>query len=101
MTERQKLFLLSTRVSNCTPGWTLRTIDINVNTTCHNIPLGGSGSSVTHAVPRPVAISALGLVGSTFSQSDRGATPIPTPFKARRHFRCFNGMLNCPRISAF
>ena len=29
MTERQKLFLLSTRVSNCTPGWTLRTIDIN------------------------------------------------------------------------
>ena len=30
MTERQKLFLLSTRVSNCTPGWTLRTIDIKV-----------------------------------------------------------------------
>ena len=28
MTERQKLFLLSIRVSNCTPGWTLRTIDI-------------------------------------------------------------------------
>ena len=30
MTERQKLFLLSARVSNCTPGWTLRTIDINI-----------------------------------------------------------------------
>ena len=28
MTERQKLFLLSTRVSNCTPRWTFRTIDI-------------------------------------------------------------------------
>ena len=30
MTERQKLFLLSTRVSNCTPGWPLRTIDIKI-----------------------------------------------------------------------
>ena len=37
---------------------------INVNTTCHNIPLGGSGSTVTPPVPRPL--------GSTFSQSDRG-----------------------------
>ena len=26
----------------------------NVNTTCHNIPLGGSGSSVTPGVPRPL-----------------------------------------------
>ena len=49
----------------------------NVNTTCHNIPLGGSGSSVTPAVPRPL--------GSTFSQSDSGIISIPTPF------RCFNG----------
>ena len=49
----------------------------NVNTTCHNIPLGGSGSSVTPAVPRPL--------GSTFSQSDSRVIPIPTPF------RCFNG----------
>ena len=31
----------------------------DVNTTCHSIPLGGSGSSVTPAVPR-----------STFSQLD-------------------------------
>ena len=31
MTERQKRFLLSTRVSNCTPGWTFRTIDIKGN----------------------------------------------------------------------
>ena len=46
-------------------------------TTCHNIPLGGSGSSVTPAVPRPL--------GSTFSQSDSGVIPIPTPF------RCLNG----------
>ena len=30
MTERQKLFLLSARVSNCTSGWTLRTIDIKI-----------------------------------------------------------------------
>ena len=29
MIEWQNLFLLSTRVSNCTPGWTFRTIDIN------------------------------------------------------------------------
>ena len=52
---------------------------LNVNTTCHNIPLSGSGSgsSVTPAVPRPL--------GSTFSQSDSGIIPIPTPF------RCFNG----------
>ena len=49
----------------------------DVNTTCHNIPLSGSGSSVTPAVPRPL--------GSTFSQSDSGIIPIPTPF------RCFNG----------
>ena len=33
----------------------------NVTTTCHNIPLGGSGNSVTPAVPRPL--------GSTLSQS--------------------------------
>ena len=33
----------------------------NVNTICHNIPLGGSGSSVTTAVPGPL--------GSTFNQS--------------------------------
>ena len=49
----------------------------NVNTTCHNIPLGGNGSAVTPPVPRPP--------GSTFSQSDSGVIPIPTPF------RCFNG----------
>ena len=30
----------------------LHTQLFNVNTTCHNIPLGGSGSSVTPAVPR-------------------------------------------------
>ena len=51
----------------------------NVNTTCHDIPLGGSGSSATPAVPRPL--------GSTFSQSDSRVIPIPTPFK------CFNGDL--------
>ena len=63
----------------------LHTQLFNVNTTCHNIPLGGSGSSVrygsgssvTPAVPRPL--------GSTFSQSDSGVIPIPTLF------RRFNG----------
>ena len=35
---------------------------------CH-IPLGGSGSSVTPAIPLPL--------GSTFSQSDSGVIPIP------------------------
>ena len=44
-----------------------------VNTTCHNIPLGGSDSSVTLRYR------------STFRQSDSGVIPIPTPF------RCFNG----------
>ena len=44
---------------------------------CHDIPLGGSGSSVTAAIPLPL--------GSTFSQSDSGVIPIPIPF------RCLNG----------
>ena len=43
----------------------------------YNIPLGGSGSSVTPAIPLPL--------GSTFSQSDSGVIPIPIPF------RCLNG----------
>ena len=43
-----------------------------IHATCHNIPLGGSGSSVTPAVPRPL--------GSTLSQSDSGVIPIPTTF---------------------
>ncbi|KAL5506688.1 hypothetical protein EMCRGX_G008411 [Ephydatia muelleri] len=47
------------------------------NTTCHDIPLGGSGSSVTPAISLPL--------GSTFSQSDSGVIPIPIPF------RCLNG----------
>ena len=33
MTERQKTFLLYTRVYNCTPGMTFRTIDINSRVT--------------------------------------------------------------------
>ena len=49
----------------------------NVNTTCHNIPLDGSGSYVTLAISRSL--------GSTFSQSDSSVIPIPTPF------RWFNG----------
>ena len=43
----------------------------------HDIPLGGSGSSVIPAIPPPL--------GSTFSQSDSGFIPIQTPF------RCLNG----------
>ena len=41
--------------------------------TCHDIPLGGSGSSVTAAIPLPL--------GSTFSQSDSVVIPIPIPFR--------------------
>ena len=39
----------------------------NVNTTCHNIPLGGSGSSVTSAVPRPLGLEVL-FVSPPFSR---------------------------------
>ena len=40
----------------------------NVNTTCHNIPLGGSGSSVTPAVPRPLGSTFRGLVQTIFGK---------------------------------
>ena len=39
-----------TWIINCS----LQTAFLNVNSTCHNIPLGGSGSSVTPVAPRPL-----------------------------------------------
>ena len=48
----------------------------NVNTTCHNIPLGGSSSSATPALSRPL--------GTTFNQSNSGVIPIPTALMAAK-----------------